>query len=305
MFYTVTLNPAVDYIVRPTVLTLGQTCRSESEELRVGGKGVNVSLILAVLGVPSVATGFLAGFTGDWLAQNLRNDLVTPDFIRLPEGTTRINVKIGGEKETEINAAGPSLRKEETDRLLQKLSALKDGDTLVLAGNPPKGCPPEFYGRVLQTLSDKNIRVAVDTSGASLRAILPYRPFLIKPNRQELSELFGTRIEKDSKVETCARTLQTEGAKNVLVSLGADGSFLLDETGKTHRLPGLCGRAENTVGAGDSTVAGFLAGYEKTRDFAHAFLLANACGAATAFSPWLAGKQKIEECLAAFQKENA
>ena len=305
MFYTVTLNPAVDYIVRPTVLTLGQTCRSETEELRVGGKGINVSLVLAALGVPSVATGFLAGFTGDWLTQNLQNGFVTPDFVRLPSGTTRINVKIGGEKETEINAAGPAVQEAQLALLLEKLDALRDGDTLVLAGNLPKGCPPDFYKRVLQSVSGKHIRTAVDTSGACLRGLLCLRPFLIKPNRQELSELFGTRIDSRQEIEKSARQLQAEGARNVLVSLGKDGSFLLDETGQTHALPGLKGSAENTVGAGDSMVAGFLAGYEKTRDFAHAFLLSNACGAATAFSPWLADNRKIEECLAAFRKMRA
>ena len=302
MFYTVTLNPAVDYIVRPTVLTLGQTCRSEREELRVGGKGINVSLVLAALSTPSVATGFLAGFTGVWLVQNLQNEFVTPDFVCLPEGKTRINVKIKGEKETEINASGPAVKEEDLALLLKKFDALRDGDTLILAGNLPKGCPADFYKRVLQSVSGKHIRAAVDTSGACLRDLLSSRPFLIKPNRQELSELFGTRIFDLNEVEESARQLQTEGARNVLVSLGGDGSFLLDETGQTHRLPGLKGNAENTVGAGDSMVAGFLTGYEKTRDFAHAFLLSNACGAATAFSPWLAGKQQIEECLATFKK---
>ena len=155
MFYTVTLNPAVDYTVRPTVLTLGQTCRSESEELRVGGKGINVSLVLAALGVPSVATGFLAGFTGDWLAQNLQNDLITPDFIRLAEGTTRINVKIGGEKETEINAAGPAPGKTEQALLLKKIDALQNGDTLVLAGNIPRGCPSDFYNQISEKTANK------------------------------------------------------------------------------------------------------------------------------------------------------
>ena len=301
MFYTVTLNPAVDYLVRPALLTLGQTCRSESEELRVGGKGVNVSLVLASLGVASVATGFLAGFTGDWIAENLSNDRVTPDFVRLPDGLTRINVKIRCEKETEINAAGPDVEEKEIGRLLQKLDALRDGDTLILAGNIPKGCPRDLYDRILQKTAGKEVRVAVDTSGACLRDILPCRPFLIKPNRQELSELFDTNIA-DGEVEPFASKLQEEGARNVLVSLGADGSFLLDETGKTRFCPPLTGKVIDTVGAGDSMVAGFLAGFEKTGDYAYAFRLANACGAATAFSPWLASRDAIEDCLAALKQ---
>jgi len=301
MFYTVTLNPAVDYLVRPTALIPGQTCRSESEELRVGGKGVNASLVLASLGVPSVATGFLAGFTGEWLAQNLSNDRITADFVRLTDGITRINVKIKGEKETEINAAGPAIPETYQTALLQKFEALSDGDTLILAGNVPKSCPDDLYDRILQKAAGKDVRVAVDTSGSCLRGLLSRRPFLIKPNRQELSELFDTKIRSLEDVKKYARLLQGEGAKNVLVSLGGDGSFLLDETGQTRICPPLKGKVYDTVGAGDSMVAGFLAGFEKTKDYAAAFLLANACGTATAFSDWLAKKEKIDECLAALR----
>lgn len=298
MIVTVTLNPAIDYRIRPERLEIGKTCRSTWEELRIGGKGINVSLILAELGFPSVATGFLAGFTGDWIAQNLQSEPLTPDFIRLPAGVTRINVKIKGKNETEINAAGPMISEKETALFLEKLDHLQNGDTLVLAGNIPPGVPQNIYEQILEKTEKKEILVAVDATKHLLRNALRYQPFLIKPNWQELCELFDTEIKPDE-LESYAKRLQEEGAQNVLISLGAQGSFLLDQDGCTHTCPALTGQVKDTVGAGDSMVAGFLAGYEQTHDFAHAFLLANACGAATAFSPWLAKKSKIEECLAA------
>ena len=302
MFYTVTLNPAIDYLVTPESLIQGITNRSASEEIRIGGKGINASLVLSALGVSSTALGFLAGFTGEWIARSLKNPLIDPDFIVLPQGMTRINIKIKGESETEINAAGPAVPKAEAGRLLEKIERIKEGDTLILSGNLPKGVSSDFYEQVLEKTGNKKIRLAVDASGPLLRQALSFAPFLIKPNRQELSELFDTPIESRETIAECARLLQEKGAQNVLVSLGGEGSFLLDANGKSHICPALKGKVFDTVGAGDSMVAGFMAGYEQTGDFARAFLLANACGAATAFSPWLADREKIDSCLAAFSQ---
>lgn len=300
MVYTVTFNPALDYIVRVRDFRIGETNRTESDELQWGGKGINVSTVLGSLGVENVALGFLAGFTGRALDQGLRNTGIRTDFIWLEEGLTRVNVKIKAAQETEINGAGPAIPAAALEELFSKLDRLQSGDVLVLAGSIPASLPSDVYQRILARLADREILTAVDATGALLRAVLPYRPFLIKPNRAELGELFGKTLNSDREIEDCARRLQEEGARNVLVSMAGDGSLLLDETGAVHRLGVPRGTVRNSVGAGDSMVAGFLAGWLERGDYAWAHRLGTAAGAATAFSQGLAQQDRVRELLEAF-----
>lgn len=300
MVYTVTFNPALDYIVRVRDFQVGETNRAGSDELQWGGKGINVSTVLRNLGVENVALGFLAGFTGRALDQGLRDAGVRTDFIWLEEGLTRVNVKIKAEQETEINGAGPSIPAAALEELFARLDRLRSGDVLVLAGSIPASLPEDVYQKILARLADRDILTAVDATGGLLRAVLPYRPFLIKPNRAELGELFGETLKSDGEIETCARRLQEEGARNVLVSMAGAGSLLVDETGAAHRLGVPKGTVRNSVGAGDSMVAGFLAGWLKERDYAAAHRMGAAAGSATAFSDGLAEKEQVLELMSRF-----
>ena len=281
MVYTVTFNPALDYIVRVRDFRTGETNRTESDELQWGGKGINVSTVLRNLGVENAALGFLAGFTGRALDQGLRDAGIRTDFIWLEEGLTRVNVKIKADQETEINGAGPAIPAASLEELFAKLDRLQSGDVLVLAGSIPTSLPDDIYQRILARLANREILTAVDATGRLLRAVLPYHPFLIKPNRAELEELFGGALNGDVEIEDCARRLQKEGARNVLVSMAGDGSLLLDETGSVHRLGVPAGTVCNSVGAGDSMVAGFLAGWLEHGDYTLAHRLGTAAGAAT------------------------
>lgn len=300
MVYTVTFNPALDYIVRVRDFRTGETNRTESDELQWGGKGINVSTVLRNLGVENAALGFLAGFTGRALDQGLRDAGIRTDFIWLEEGLTRVNVKIKADQETEINGAGPAIPAAALEELFAKLDRLQSGDVLVLAGSIPTSLPDDIYQRILARLANREILTAVDATGRLLRAVLPYRPFLIKPNRAELGELFGRALNGDAEIEDCARRLQTEGARNVLVSMAGDGSLLLDETGSVHRLGVPAGTVCNSVGAGDSMVAGFLAGWLEHGDYTLAHRLGTAAGAATAFSERLAEKAQVLALLETF-----
>ncbi len=291
MIYTVTFNPAIDYVMWPRDLVEGKTNRSDRESLSFGGKGINVSAVLAQLGAETTAMGFIAGFTGEALADGIRKSGVNTDFVTLSEGVTRINVKLKGRAETEINAQGPAIPPEKVDQLLQKLDRLNAGDTLVLAGSVPSSLPSDIYKTVLERLQGRSIRFVVDATRDLLRQVLPYRPFLIKPNRQELEELFDRRFETDDQIADAARALQAEGAENVLVSLGGEGALLLDANGEVHRHPVLGGKPINTVGAGDSMVAGFLVGVAKGYDYA--LRLGCAAGGATACSEELATAEEI------------
>ena len=296
MIYTVTFNPAVDYVVRTGSLHPGCVNRADAEDIAFGGKGINVSLVLAALGVPSVALGFVAGFTGDAIEQGVRAMGVQTDFIRLPRGFSRINVKLKAGEETEINGRGPDIDSASLDALFARLDALCDGDTLVLAGSIPPSLPQDIYETILARLSGKALTVAVDATGELLLRVLPYRPFLIKPNLQELGALSGTVLHTDEEILTHARLLQEKGAQNVLVSMAGDGALLLDANGCVHRC-GVCkGTVRNSVGAGDSMVAGFLAGAQGG-DYAHALRLGTACGGATAFSDGLADKAQIDALM--------
>lgn len=300
MIYTVTLNPSIDYIVRLSDLTLGITNRTDSEEYYIGGKGINVSLVLAQVDLSSTALGFVAGFTGDAIINGISSDRVHTDFIKLDDGLSRINVKIKADEETEINGQGPHITEDDLEKLMQKMDAIEDGDTLVLAGSIPKTMPDDVYERILERVSNKNLRIVVDATKKLLLNSLKYSPFLIKPNRQELSEIFNVEVKTEDDIEKYAKELQKMGAQNVLISLGGEGAMLIDRHGEKHRQGTIKGKVVNTVGSGDSMVAGFIAGYLKKNSYPYALKLGSACGNATAFLPWLATSDKIQELLEQF-----
>lgn len=300
MIYTVTLNPSIDYIVRLDKLTSGITNRTIEEEYYYGGKGINVSCVLAELGLESTAFGFVAGFTGEAIEKGIRNDKIITDFIKLKQGISRINIKIKAGEETEINCQGPHIDESELERLLAKIDRITDGDTIVLAGNIPNTMPDDVYERILKRLSQKNVRIVVDATRKLLLNSLKHKPFLIKPNKQELSEIFDVEINTEDDIEKYAKELQKMGAQNVLISLGGKGAMLIDEFGKKHKAGVLNEKVVNTVGSGDSMVAGFIAGYEKEHDYSYALKLGSVCGNATAFLSGLATKEKINELLKKF-----
>ena len=300
MIYTVTLNPSIDYVVRLDSLVTGITNRTKSEEYYFGGKGINVSCVLAELDLESTAFGFVAGFTGDAIEKGIRNDKIITDFIKLEKGISRINIKIKAGEETEINCQGPHIEEIELDRLLNKVDRINNGDTIVIAGNVPNTMPDDVYERILERIKDKKVRIVVDATKKLLLNSLKYKPFLIKPNRQELSEIFETEISTESDIEKYANELRKMGAQNVLISLGGDGAMLIDEFGQKHKQGVLKEKVINTVGSGDSMVAGFIAGYEKEHSYPYALKLGSVCGNATAFLNGLATKEKINELLAKF-----
>lgn len=302
MIYTITLNPSIDYIVHLDSFINGITNRTTGEEYYIGGKGINVSCILSELGIPSTALGFIAGFTGDEIEREIKAKGIDADFIMLKKGISRINIKLKTSEESEINCQGPDISSDEFDLLLQKTDMISDGDTLILAGSIPSTLSGDAYEKILKKLEGKNIRIVVDATKKLLVDSLKYKPFLIKPNKQELSEIFDTEVTYESDIEIYARKLQNMGAKNVIVSLGGDGAILIDEFGDKHRIGVIKGQALNTVGSGDSMVAGFIAGYEQTKSYSYAFTLGTACGNATAFSKGLAAKGKIDEILNKLQK---
>ena len=299
MIYTVTFNPAIDYVLKVgDNLRVGALNRTTAEDFQFGGKGINVSGVLKTLGIPSVVLGFVAGFTGQALEQGLQQLGVETDLICVEEGMTRINVKIKGPEETEINGMGPAITPADMEKLYQQLDKLQDGDTLVLSGSIPASLPQDTYETILQRLQHKKLQVVVDATKDLLVNTLKYKPFLIKPNNHELGEIFGQTPVTDEEILACAQKLQAMGGRNILVSLAGDGAFLLDETGNSHRIGCPKGTVVNSVGAGDSMVAGFMAGLAQTGDYLHALKLGTAAGSATAFSLGLAGKEKIESLLA-------
>lgn len=299
MIYTVTFNPAIDYVVRlDTPLEVGDVNRAAGEDCVLGGKGINVSGVLAELGCKSVALGFVAGETGAWLERGLAAQGIDTDFIHLDNGMTRINVKIKAEQETELNGAGPNIPESAMQQLEAKLDALVDGDVLILAGSIPSSLAQTTYERLLARLQGKGILAVVDATRDLLVNVLQYRPFLIKPNNHELGEIVGRKLGSDAEIVAAARTLQVKGARNVLVSMAGDGALLLDEHGDTHRIGTPKGKVVNSVGAGDSMVAGFVAGYLQSGSYDTALRLGTACGSATAFSLGLAKKTDIDALLA-------
>lgn len=297
MIYTVTFNPALDYVMKVNELQSKDINRTESEEIYYGGKGINVSVILSRLGIENKALGFLAGFSGKQIELMLNEEGIKNDFVYLKKGYTRINVKIKAEKEYDVNAQGPKIEQDDVDLLLDKLLDLKDGDGIVLAGSIPNSLPNDIYEKILKELSDKNIISVVDATGDLLLNVLKYKPFMIKPNHHELGEIFGVEIKNLEEIEFYAKKLQEMGAKNVLVSMAKDGAALVDENGVLHKIGSAPGKMVNSVGCGDSMVAGFIAGYLKTSDYDYALKLGTACGSATAFSNSLATKEEIENIM--------
>ena len=297
MIYTVTFNPALDYIVRVAQLNIGEVNRAAYGEIMAGGKGVNVSLVLKNLGHESTALGFAAGFTGEKLVQDLKDKGCRTDFIFLDQGMTRINVKIKGQEETEINGEGPEITPVAIRTLMMRLERLREGDILVLSGSVPKTLPEDMYEKVIVRQQGKKVKVVVDATKNLLKETLEYHPFLVKPNHHELGELFGVTISNPEEALSYAEKLQQMGAVNVLVSMAGDGAVLLDEYGNRHMSPAPEGRLVNSVGAGDSMVAGFLAGYLETKDYEQAFQMGIAAGSASAFSEFLATREKTMEVL--------
>ncbi|SFB82760.1 1-phosphofructokinase [Butyrivibrio sp. YAB3001] len=294
MIYTVTFNPAIDYVVRMgKELLPGMTNRSDSEECYFGGKGINVSTILKNLGLENTALGFVAGFTGEAIKESVNKKGIKADFIDLPEGISRINVKIKGSEETEINAQGPSIPQEAIDKLFEQLDRLVDGDILILAGSIPSSLPSDIYERILEKLSDRKVDTVVDATKDLLKNVLKYHPFLIKPNNHELGEMFDTVLKTDDEIEEHAKKLQALGARNVLISMAGDGAMLITENGEKFRVGVPKGQVRNSVGAGDSMVAGFVAGFLKNHSYGEALKMGTAAGSATAFSDDLATGEDI------------
>lgn len=294
MIYTVTINPAIDYLLYMKKITHGTVNRADREIVHVGGKGINVSIVLRELGVASVAMGFVAGFTGQAIEQALKEKGITTDFVRLPEGNSRINVKLHSAEETELNGRGPDIAGGQLEQLFEKFKSLTSNDLLVLAGSIPDSLPRALYAQIMAQLAPKKMRIVVDATKELLFPALPYHPFLIKPNKQELEEMFGVTVTTGERVEKYARKLQKMGALNVLVSMGAEGALLVDAKGKLYEQKACTGILKNSVGAGDSMVAGFLAGSLKG-DMSCALKLGTAAGGATAFSEGMADGGHIEK----------
>lgn len=296
MIYTVTFNPAIDYVVHTGEMKVGSVNRAKSEKIYFGGKGINVSIVLSELGLASKALGFVAGFTGTAIEKGIADKGIATDFVHLENGFSRINVKIKSDSETELNGQGPCIDDKALKELFAKLDCLADGDTIVLAGSIPDSMPSDIYEKILEYLSGKNIKAVVDATKELLMNVLKYKPFLIKPNNHELGEMFGVTLTTNEEIEMYAKKLKDMGARNVLVSMAGDGALLLDENGETH-ICGVCkGTVKNSVGAGDSMVAGFIAGSEKG-DYEYALKLGTAAGGATAFSDGLACKEEIFRLL--------
>lgn len=295
MIYTVTFNPALDYVLEVKELQSRDINRAESEQLYYGGKGINVSAVLSRLGVENKALGFLAGFSGRQLEDMLGKENIANDFVYLKNGNTRINVKIKSSSETEINAQGPDIGEDDLQRLFEKLSSLKKGDFLVLAGSIPKSVPNDIYEKILEKLKGNGVSFVVDATGDLLLGVLKYKPFLIKPNHRELGEIFGKELNDFDEIIYYAKKLREKGAENVLVSCGKMGAVLVDADLNVHKAGNVPGKIVSSVGCGDSVVAGFVAGYIESKDYDYAFRFACACGNATAFSQKLASKSEIEE----------
>ncbi len=294
MIYTVTLNPSIDYLVSVPDFRTGMTNRTASEQLLPGGKGINVSIVLKNLGIPSTALGFAAGFTGDEIIRRLEKFGIQPAFIRLSEGFSRINFKLKSIEGTEINGQGPKISPQEAQQLTDRLARLEDGDILFLSGSIPSSLSADTYRNILADLKGRKIQTVVDASGEALLKVLEYRPFLIKPNHHELGQLFGTALKPGEAVIPYGRKLQGMGARNVLISMAGDGAILIAENGDIFTAHPPKGTLKNGVGAGDSMAAGFMAGWMESGDYAHAFCMGVAAGSASAFSDNLATGEEIK-----------
>lgn len=293
MIYTVTFNPSLDYIISVKDFQMGKTNRTCAEQMLPGGKGINVSTVLHNLEIENTALGFTAGFTGEELLRKMKEIGFHCDFIHLEEGCSRINIKMKDFDGTEINGQGPAISPDAIRQLMAKLERLQDGDTLVLAGSIPESMPDSIYRDILASLTGRGIRFVVDATKNLLLNVLEYHPFLIKPNNHELGEIFGVTLNTREEVIPYARKLQEKGARNVLVSMAGQGAVLAAENGEVHMQPAPQGTLVNAVGAGDSMVAGFVAGWAQKQDYRHAFLMGISAGSASAFSDLLASKEEI------------
>lgn len=299
MIYTITFNPALDYVIRVQDFNVGKINKSQKEYIYPGGKGINVSIVLKTLGQETTAMGFISGFVGKEIEKQVQKYGVQTDFIEIENDNSRINVKILGEsEETAINAKGPYIELKYIELLYKKLEILEEKDILVLSGSVPNGVPDDIYEEICKKVKDENIKVVVDSTGELLVNTLKYRPYLIKPNQQELEEIFGIKITSQDEALKYAKQLQIKGAKNVIVSMGSDGAVLLDENGYSYKMKALnTENAVNTVGAGDSMVAGFLAGHETFNNYEKALEIGVAAATATTNTIFLAKKENIEKFL--------
>lgn len=294
MIYTVTLNPSIDYIIETDKFKIGEVNRANKEELYPGGKGINVSLMLNELQVENTALGFLGGFIGEYIENTLASNGVNTEFIKLEKGFSRINLKIKNEVETEINGKGPHISEDNLQLLYKKIEKLKDEDILVLCGSIPKSLSNTLYQDIISMVAKKNVKVIVDATSNLLLNTLKYNPFLIKPNIHELEEIFDTKIDCIDSTIFYATKLKDMGAENVLISMGKNGALLIDSKGKIYLSNAPYGDVVNTVGSGDSMVAGFISGYLKTKDYKEALKLGASCGSATAFSSGIGEKKLID-----------
>lgn len=294
MIYTVTFNPSLDYIVSVEDFKLGLTNRTSSELMLPGGKGLNVSMVLGNLGIMNTALGFVAGFTGEEIVRRIEKMGVKSDLIMIDEGFSRINLKLKSIDGTEINGCGPRISEENVQKLMSKLDVLTSGDVLILAGSIPGSMPDDIYRKIMERLDGKDVMTVVDATKDLLVNVLEYHPFLIKPNNHELGEIFGIELKTRDEVVPYAKKMQEMGAVNVLVSMAGEGAVLVAADGSVHAAPAPKGKLVNGVGAGDSMVAGFIAGWMEKKDYAHAFTLGVAAGSASAFSELLATKEEIE-----------
>lgn len=303
MIYTVTFNPSLDYIVSVDNLKLGEVNRTTKEIMFPGGKGINVSLVLRNLGYESTALGFYAGFTGREIIRLLDEQQIPSRFIEVKNGISRINVKVKSNEESEINGMGPGIDDADIKKLYSKLDKLTDDDILVLAGSIPSVMPETMYSDIMERLSGKKLKIVVDATKDLLRNVLVYHPFLVKPNNHELGEIYGVTLNTRDSVIPYARKLQEEGARNVLISMAGEGAVLLTEDGDVYQSEAPKGTVTNSVGAGDSMVAGFLAGYLVSKDYEQAFYMGVCTGSASAFSEGMATKEDVRNLLSQFGKE--
>ena len=294
MIYTVTFNPSLDYIVSCDDFILGQTNRTTKEIIYPGGKGINVSIVLRNLGLDTTALGFLAGFTGGEIKRLILKEGIKNEMIEVNNGFSRINIKLRSSQESELNGMGPSIDEQSIKKLYQKLDNLTSDDILVLAGSIPSSMPSNIYSDIMDYLKDKNMKIVVDATKDLLLNVIPYKPFLIKPNNHELGELFNVKLNTREEVVPYARKLQELGARNVLVSLAGEGAVLVDENGEVYSSKAPKGKVINSVGAGDSMVAGFLYGYKTFNNYNEAFKYGVCTGSASAFSEQLA---KLDEVI--------
>lgn len=297
MINTITLNPSLDYVVKVDNFKADALNRINSEQIYAGGKGINVSIVLKNLGVDNTALGYVAGFTGDEILRQIKDHNVDCDFVKLESGMSRINVKLKSDGETEINGAGPDISEKDLESLYEKINKLGKGDFLILSGSIPKSVPDDIYERIMKSLLDKEVEFIVDATKDLLLKVLKYRPFLIKPNHHELAEMFNVELKNDEDIIAYGKKLQEMGAKNVLISMAGDGAILLPENGEPIKREVPKGILKNSVGAGDSMVAGFLCGYLKNKDLCEAFKMGIATGSASAFSEELATKEEVENLL--------